>query len=114
MTILYGISNCDTVRAARRWLGDRGVEYRFHDLRKDGVDGALMRTWQAHTDVTQLLNRRSRTWRELQDKDKQDIDAARAAALMQSHPTLIKRPLLHHKQKLIVGFDEPAYEALFD
>jgi len=35
MIDFYGISNCDTVRKARRWLEGHGVEYRFHDFRKE-------------------------------------------------------------------------------
>ena len=40
MITVYGISNCDTVRKARRWLEAHAIEYRFHDLREDGVDEA--------------------------------------------------------------------------
>ena len=38
--ILYGIPNCDTVKKARRWLDEQGIAYRFHDVRKDGLDAA--------------------------------------------------------------------------
>ena len=31
MTKLYGIPNCDTMKKARKWLADNGVEYEFHD-----------------------------------------------------------------------------------
>ena len=31
---LYGIPNCDTVKKARAWLAERGVEVRFHDFKK--------------------------------------------------------------------------------
>ena len=41
MTItLYGITNCDTVKRARAWLAEHGVDYRFHDFKKDGVPDA--------------------------------------------------------------------------
>ncbi|WP_272897569.1 glutaredoxin domain-containing protein, partial [Sphingopyxis bauzanensis] len=43
--ILYGISNCDTVKKARRWLDEQGVAYRFHDVRKDGLDAARLQSW---------------------------------------------------------------------
>ena len=33
---LFGISSCDSCRKARRWLEDAGLEYRYHDIRKDG------------------------------------------------------------------------------
>ena len=35
--ILYGIRNCDTVKKARAWLDQRGVEYRFHDYKVGGM-----------------------------------------------------------------------------
>ncbi len=45
MTIMYGIPNCDTVKKARAWLGERGIEYTFHDFRKDGVNPVWLRAW---------------------------------------------------------------------
>ncbi len=46
MTTLYGIKNCDTIRKARRWLDDNGVEYTFHDVRSDGLDKKTLQTWE--------------------------------------------------------------------
>ena len=43
--ILYGISNCDTVKKARRWLDEQGVAYRFHDVRKDGLEPDRLQSW---------------------------------------------------------------------
>ena len=34
MTTLYGISNCDTVKKAQRWLDAQGIEFTFHDSAK--------------------------------------------------------------------------------
>lgn len=31
---LYGIPNCDTVKKARNWLSDAGVDYAFHDYKR--------------------------------------------------------------------------------
>ena len=38
---IYGIRNCDTVKKAKTWLDERGVDYRFHDFRKDGLAPGL-------------------------------------------------------------------------
>ena len=65
MTILYGISNCDTVRKARRWLTEHGIDYRFHDLRRDGLDSRMLRAWERQLGWEQMLNRRGTTWRKL-------------------------------------------------
>ncbi|HBO82471.1 MAG TPA: arsenate reductase, partial [Cupriavidus sp.] len=35
-TLLYGIPNCDTVKRARTWLESNGVDYTFHDFKKQG------------------------------------------------------------------------------
>ena len=35
--ILYGIPNCDTVKKARVWLQAQGLEFTFHDFKKQGV-----------------------------------------------------------------------------
>jgi arsenate reductase len=39
-TVVYGIPNCDTVKKARVWLEEHGVEFEFHDFKKAGVDRA--------------------------------------------------------------------------
>ena len=42
---LYGIPNCDTVKKARTWLDGRGVTYRFHDFRAEGLDRKWLEAW---------------------------------------------------------------------
>ena len=34
---VYGIANCDTVKKARAWLAERGIDGVFHDYKKLGV-----------------------------------------------------------------------------
>ena len=63
--ILYGIPNCDTVKKARTWLDARGVEYRFHDYKKAGVDTAALTDWVETAGWEALLNKRGTTFRAL-------------------------------------------------
>ena len=43
MTIeFFGIPNCDTVKKARKWLGAQGIDYVFHDYKKEGADRAKL------------------------------------------------------------------------
>jgi len=113
MTILFGIPNCDTVRKARKWLTAHNVEHRFHDVRKDGLEPEQVSEWARAVGWEILLNRRGQSWRKLNDADKKDIDACRAIALMLQEPTLIKRPVLQHRDTLHVGFSEADYKMLF-
>ncbi|MEQ8798650.1 MAG: arsenate reductase [Salinisphaeraceae bacterium] len=109
--ILYGLKNCDTTRKAGQWLATAGIDHAFVDLRADGLDPTRLDAWLAQAGWETLLNRRSTTWRELPDNDKQAIDAERARNLLRAHPTLIKRPVLEHGGNLLVGFTAARYEA---
>ena len=111
--ILYGISNCDTVKKARRWLDDQGVAYRFHDVRKDGLDAARLQGWIDALGWEKLLNKAGTTFRKLPDADKNGLDEAKAAALMLAQPSMIKRPILDLGDRRIVGFKPEIYEAAF-
>lgn len=107
----YGIPNCDTVKKARAWLDGRGVAYTFHDYKKEGADPAKLRAWIAAKDWQTVLNRRGTTFRQLAEADKTDLDADKAAVLMQAHPSTIKRPVVEHPGGLLVGFDPGMWEA---
>ncbi|RMF08743.1 MAG: ArsC family reductase [Alphaproteobacteria bacterium] len=104
MITLYGIANCDTIRRARKWLEDRGVAYRFHDYRKDGIDEAMIRRWVGELGWEALLNRRGTTWRKLPEAVRERVDEATAIALMAQHPALIKRPVFDLGTEHRVGF----------
>lgn len=112
MITLYGIKACDTCRKARKALDAKGIDYRFHDLRDDGLDAERLDAWLARLPLDTLLNRRSTTWRQLGDAEKEDIDTARAHALMLAYPTLIKRPLLDTDNDLRVGYRNGDFDDL--
>lgn len=111
MTItIYGISNCDTMKKARAWLDARGVAYKFHDYRQAGVDRARLARWVKQAGWEVLLNRAGTTFRALPEAQKQNLDAARAMALMLDHPAMIKRPVLELGGRLLVGFKPQIYD----
>lgn len=111
--VLYGISNCDSVKKARKWLDSHGIEYAFHDFRKDGLEPESLSIWIGQLGWEALLNRRSTTWRQLDDSDKQELDGNSAQALMLREPTLIKRPVVVIEDEVLVGFSEQGYQAKF-
>ena len=110
MIDVYGIPNCDTVKKARAWLDAKGIEYAFHDYKKEGADRAKLERWVAEKGWETVLNRRGTTFRQLPDADKADIDAAKAVRLMQAHPSTIKRPVVEHPGGLLVGFDAAEWQ----
>ena len=111
MTIdLYGIPNCDTVKKARGWLDRHGIDYRFHDYKKEGADPARLAAWSDAAGWEALLTRRGTTFRALSEADKADIDRAKAIRLMEANPSLIKRPVVEHGGGVLVGFDPAEWE----
>lgn len=111
--VLYGINNCDTVRKARKWLETHGIDYRFNDFRIDGLDEKDLRAWVKAVGWEALLNRRSTTWHQLSESEKESVDEAKSIDLMLAQPTMIKRPVLVFKKITHVGFKPAEYEAIF-
>jgi arsenate reductase (glutaredoxin) len=104
---LYGIPNCDTVKKARAWLAEQGVEYAFHDFKKQGVPPARLQAWMEAAGWDKLLNRQGTTWRKL-DPARQATagDPAGARALMLEQPSVIRRPVVEWPDGTVtVGFD---------
>ncbi|MCX7305015.1 MAG: arsenate reductase [Hyphomicrobiales bacterium] len=111
MTVtIYGIKTCDTVRKARAWLEGRGVAHRFVDYRAEGLDPKKLAGWEKAVGWERLLNKASSTFKELPEADKAGLDRKSATALMQAHPTLIKRPVLDVDGAITVGFKPEIYE----
>ena len=111
---LYGIKNCDTVRKARKWLDTHGVDYQYHDFRDDGLDQDAVATWIDELGWQNLLNRRSTSWKALDEKVRLDMDEATAYKMVLSHPTLIKRPLLDTGKQRFTGFSAANYAKIFN
>ncbi|MFP2770005.1 ArsC family reductase [Oceanisphaera sp. KMM 10153] len=115
MTIrLYGIKNCDTVKKARKWLDQQGIDYRFVDHRSDGLDPTELQHWLERLGWEQVLNKRGTTYRALPDADKASLGPDTAAALLQAHPAMIKRPLLDLGDELHLGFKPELYSRIFN
>ncbi|UCB55390.1 MAG: ArsC family reductase [Thiotrichales bacterium] len=112
MIKLYGIPNCDTMKKARRWLADNGVEYEFHDYKKLGVPKEHLTRWVRQVGWEAVLNKRGTTWRKLDDSDKNRIDEALAIEIMLDNPSIIKRPVVESGTLLLIGFDQAEFGQL--
>jgi len=112
MIKIYGIPNCDTMKKARRWLEANGLDYDFHDYRKQGVPQKEMKRWIRQAGWETVLNKRGTTWRKLDDSLKDNIDNDSALAIMLENPSIIKRPVLESGKLLLIGFKEDEYKQL--
>lgn len=113
MVKIYGIPNCDTIKKARIWLSDHGIGYEFHDYKKAGIDEKMLKSWIQSLGWEALLNKRSTSWRQLDDGIKSNLDETKAMEIMLQNPTIIKRPLLDDGEKLYLGFKADHYSQIF-
>ncbi len=108
---VYGIPNCDTVKKARLWLEQNGVDYTFHDFKKQGVPEALLKTWLAGQGRDVLINRKGPTCGKLDPALQASVvDDASAVSVLLAHSSAIKRPVVVWPSgRVTVGFKEEAF-----
>ena len=112
--IIYGISNCDTVKKAKVWLDSQNIDYRFHDFRKDGIDSDIINGWLKTISWDKILNKRSTTWRTLDSSTQQAVNEANVVDLLVKNPTLIKRPVVDVNDIITIGFNSDTYQGIFN
>jgi arsenate reductase (glutaredoxin) len=115
MITLFGIPNCDTVKKARAWLTTQGIDYQFHDFKKQGVPVERLDAWMAAVGWEKVLNRKGTMWRRLDSASQATaIDAESAAKLLILNASLIKRPVVEWTDSpssadISVGFDADSW-----
>lgn len=112
MLKIYGLKNCDTCKKALKWLDAENTEYEFLDIRNPTPDSETLKFWLSEVGDKILINRRSTSWRNLSDEQKNSSTDAQFLALISENPTLIKRPVFvkhsvkqDQKAQIIVGFN---------
>ena len=106
---VYGIANCDTVKKARTWLSEQGIEHVFHDFKKQGLPEKNLDTWLKEAGWEAVLNRKGTSWRKLSPEEQLSVDsAASARPLLLANPSLVKRPVIEWQSskgvEISVGF----------
>lgn len=111
---IYGIRNCDTMKKTFAWFKAAAIDYDFHDYRKEAPTSELLHGWCRQLGWEALVNRRGTTWRKLAAAEQDLHSAESAVALMQAHPSLIRRPLIATADgTLLLGFDAGRLQAMF-
>ena len=109
---LYGLKNCDSCKKALKALRSAGQHsgqaIEFIDLRVVPIVAEQLQKWlDEHGDAV-LVNRKSTTWRGLDEQARQQP----ALALLRANPTLIKRPVIESGDNSFVGWTAEVQTAL--
>lgn len=101
---VYGIPTCGTVKKARAWLTDNGVDHTFVDFRKTPPSPEQIATWVQAFGSKAMRNTSGGAYRALGDEKKSWSDERWARAFADD-PMLIKRPIIERQgEPLKVGF----------
>jgi arsenate reductase len=111
---VFGIRNCDTMKKAFAWLDAQGIEYAFHDYKRDGFPVARLAAWAKSVGWERLANMRGPTWRKIPEAAREGLDEGRALKLLAAHSSAIRRPVLEYGGKIFVGFDPGQYARAFE
>ena len=111
--IIYGIPNCDKIRKARKWLDGHIITHEFVDLRVKPPSRVQVSQWLEAVGASNLINRRSTTWREMSDTKREEAQHGDVIAVLCDNPTLIRRPVMEYEDNIMVGFLEGDYARCF-
>ena len=98
---LFGLKNCDSCKKALNEIKKAKKEIEFIDIRDNQVSRDMIQNWLNQHGDGVLVNRKSTTWRNISEGDRQKP----AHILLQAHPTLIKRPIIVSGNHSFVGWN---------
>lgn len=112
---LYGLSNCDTCRKARKWLDRFGIGHAFVDYRDVRQPPETLERWRdALGGWDAMVNKSSTTWRALPSTRKVPGSDAEWKLLLREHPQLIRRPVVVTDGDTITqGFSDNGFKKRF-
>jgi arsenate reductase (glutaredoxin) len=104
---IYGIPNCDTTKKALELLKKQKADFSFHDYKQHGITTKKLEGWCEKMGWETILNKRSTTWRELDETEQKKLtDQPSAIKLMMQNNSIIKRPIMEINNNVFVGFNE--------
>lgn len=97
---VYGLTNCDACRKARKELESAGYAVEFRDVRAAPLSEEERARFLSAFGG-KLINRASTTWRGLDEAERSAGDDQ----LLARHPTLMKRPVTEMAGRHWLGWD---------
>jgi len=108
---MYGISNCDTVKKARKSIEAKKIDYEFVDFKKNPPTQELIQRWADFLGELPV-NKKGITYKKFKE-EYEALSSSLKIKFLCSNTSMIKRPILEKKEKtLCIGFNEEFYNKL--
>ena len=107
MIKLFSSSSCASCRKAKTWLKNQGLEFEERNiltepLTRDEIKEILSLT---ETGTEDIISTRSKVYSKL-DIDFDTITFNELVAIVEKHPSLLRRPIITDGLRLQIGFNE--------
>ena len=113
--LLLSYAGCGTCKKALKWLAARGVEVTVRPIVEQPPTPAELARWipASGLPVRKWLNTSGQSYRAIGKEKFDAADDATIARWLAADGKLIKRPVLVLGDRVLVGFREETYEAIF-
>lgn len=113
--LVLSYAGCSTCKKALKWLASAGVDVDVRPIVDDPPTAKELASWIPKSDrpVRKWLNTSGQSYRAL---DKEKLAAAKDADVVKwltQDGKLVKRPVVVAGERVLVGFDEAAYQEVF-
>ena len=114
--IFYSYPKCSTCRKASKWLDQNNIKFQYKDIIKEPPSKKFLELAfiQFSFDIKKIFNTRGKSFKSI-NFDIFDLTKRKIIKLLSNERKLIKRPILIiNESKLILGFKESEYTAIFN
>ena len=110
---LYGYTKCSTVKKAKKWLVDNGIEFEDIDMVQNTPSREELEEMYRRSglDIKKFFNTSGVKYRELKLKDVVKVEPEdKLLDILASDGMLIKRPIFDAGKVVLIGFKEADWQ----
>jgi arsenate reductase len=113
--LVLSYAQCGTCKKALKWLDARGIRYELRSIVDSPPSKAELAAWVAASGrpVRKWLNTSGQSYRALGKAAIEAMSDAEDAEALAADGKLVKRPVVVLDGRVLVGFDEEAYDDAF-
>lgn len=106
MVVVYYRPGCSSSARALEWLKEHGVPYKKYRIEQISKEQLLIILTLTENGLTDLFKGKGNLSTRTKITDIQEIKFNEAIDYVSQHPELIRTPILHSRNKLLIGYHE--------
>jgi regulatory protein spx len=109
---LFISPSCTSCRKAKSWLDAHDIEYKERNVMANPMTSAELRSILALSleGTDEIISTRSKVFQKL-NVDLDELSLTELLALVEEHPSLLRRPMMMDDKRLQIGFNEDEIRA---